>query len=366
MNNFFMLKNPLFEDNSNTNTGLIKSKTIGALFVIFLLAKIVLMLSFPQGRVILASDLTTDTILKAVNNQRALRNLTTLNTNSKLAWAAQSKSDDMQTRHYFAHVDPDGRYIWDKIVAAGYTPYLELGENLAIEFFDTDSLISAWMNSPTHRANLLNDGFMDQGMGLTFGDTALGQYHSAVANTFGMLAPVAKPKITVNPGLSMPAQTTPPAPKKQTAPAPKPKTLGSEQSASSSAPQQSPAVVATPTPQTTLPQPILIRGDEQPAQNNPQSNFLISQTASSTTSTPPVAVAGQPKLAVVGKLQSAALANYQTNRYLILLAGFILLMLMLSDIRTHIQNKLGHLDKKINNIILLAISLIVIAFMYWM
>ena len=116
--------------------------------------------------------------------------------------AAQSKTDDMQARHYFAHVDPDGHYIWDKIVADGYTPYLELGENLAIEFYDTDSLISAWMNSPEHRANILNDGFQDQGMGLTFGNPATGQYHSAIANTFGTLAPAAKAK---------PAQTAFPA-----------------------------------------------------------------------------------------------------------------------------------------------------------
>ena len=39
---------------------------------------------------------------------------------------------------------------------------------------------------------------------------------------------------------------------------------------------------------------------------------------------------------------------------------------MLSDIKKHIQNKLGHLDKKFNNLIVLLISLVVIAFMYWL
>src|SRR6185295_6364599 len=72
--------------------------------------------------------------------------------------------------------------------------YLQLGENLAIEFYDTDSLVSAWMNSPTHRDNILQEGFKDQGMALTFGDSAQGQYHSAIANTFGTLAFSAQPK----------------------------------------------------------------------------------------------------------------------------------------------------------------------------
>jgi len=163
-----MREKPLNTQKIDTNPGLIKPHTVGLLLVFFLTVKLFLTIATPISRP-LASDLTTDNILQAVNQQRSLRNLTTLNLNGKLAMAAQSKTDDMQARHYFAHVDPDGHYIWDKIVADGYTPYLELGENLAIEFYDTQSLVSAWMNSPEHRANILNDGFQDQGMGLTFG-----------------------------------------------------------------------------------------------------------------------------------------------------------------------------------------------------
>ncbi|MCL5775071.1 MAG: CAP domain-containing protein, partial [Patescibacteria group bacterium] len=103
-----------------------------------------------------ASDLTLENILNAINKERSLRNLVLLNTDSRLSLAAQGKATDMQARHYFSHTDPEGNYIWPKIVAAGYTPYLQLGENLAIEFYNTDSLVNAWMNSPTHRANVLN------------------------------------------------------------------------------------------------------------------------------------------------------------------------------------------------------------------
>ena len=69
---------------------------------------------------------------------------------------------------------------------------------------------------------------------------------------------------------------------------------------------------------------------------------------------------------VIGNLKNSALASYQENRYLVLFAGVILLFFMLSDIRKNIQNKFTHLDKKFNNLIVLLISLVVIAFMYWL
>src|ERR1051326_4935492 len=134
------------------------------LLILFIAIRVVLTLALPQPKAE-ASDLTIENIMSAVNRERSLRNLLTLNADSRLSSAAVYKSNDMMTRHYFSHQDPEGNFIWGKIEQAGYTPYLQLGENLAIEFYDTDSLVAAWMNSPTHRANILNDGFKDQGMG---------------------------------------------------------------------------------------------------------------------------------------------------------------------------------------------------------
>lgn len=351
-----MAEKPLPKQNSDNYQGLLKPNTLGLLLLAFLAVKVFIALVIPQNGISQASDLTTGNILNAVNQQRSLRDLTTLNTNNKLTWAAQSKCDDMQARHYFAHVDPDGHYIWDKIVAAGYTPYLELGENIAIEFYDTDSLINAWMNSPEHRANILNDGFRDQGMGLAFGNSAAGQYHSVIDNTFGTLAPVPKPKTPAVPA------STPAATPKPVSPALKPQTLGLQQApATTTAQSQTPSPApATPSP---LAQPVLPRAGQEFAQNNPQSNFSVSSqpAASSTSST-----SFQTSLPVIGSLNSSALAGYQANRYLVLFAGVILLFLMLSDIQKHVQKKLGHLDKKFNNLIVLIISLVVIAFMYWL
>lgn len=166
-----------------------------------------------------ASDLTVENILAGVNKERSERNLVTLSTNNLLASAADFKARDMIARKYFAHVDPDGQYIWPKIASLGYAPYSMLGENLAIEFYSTDSLVRAWMDSPTHRANVLQGGFRDQGVGLAFGNVQNGEYGTSISNTFGTLlpkkaAPAPKPATTTK--KAAPAKKATPAKKTTT------------------------------------------------------------------------------------------------------------------------------------------------------
>jgi hypothetical protein len=260
----------------------------------------------------------------------------------------------MQARHYFAHVDPDGNYIWDKIVAAGYSPYTQLGENLAIEFYDTESLVAAWMNSPTHRANILQPGFKDQGAGLAFGNVTQNQYHSAIANTFGTLAVTAK---KTNPATSSAAKPSSPA-----------KTLAAALPSVEKAPEQiTPAPPAT-TPEIIKPKeikkPVIPRpsdtsgsaGFALPQKNIPTTTSVASKTNQSPTGT---------NLAVVGKIQQST-SPYQENRNLVLGFGAVLLFMLLSNLRQAILKKFDHLDKKTNDIVLLILSLIVIAFLYWL
>jgi hypothetical protein len=129
-------------------------------------------------------------LMNRVNAERNQRQIPTLNTNQKLNIAAQGKTDDMLSRSYFSHINPDGNYVWGLIEAAGYKPYTMLGENLAMDFSSAGDLIDAWLASPTHRANLLNPQFQDQGLA-----TSEGQYephHDSilVANLFGKLETV--------------------------------------------------------------------------------------------------------------------------------------------------------------------------------
>ena len=315
-----------------------------------LLIKLLVGIIVSPAPAIFASDLSVESILKAVDRERTLRNLSSLTTNFKLGTAAQSKADDMQARHYFAHVDPDGNYIWDKIVAAGYSPYTQLGENLAIEFYDTESLVAAWMNSPTHRANILQPGFKDQGAGLAFGNAAQNQYHSAIANTFGTLAVAAK---KTNPATSSAAK-----------PSVSTKTFAAALPPAEKKPEPPPAVSNKPQP-TEIKEPVIPR----PSDTSGSAGFALPQKNIPNTTTPAVSNTNPPATgttaAVVGKTQQTA-SPYQENRNLVLGFGAVLLFMLLSNLRQAILKKFDHLDKKTNDIVLLILSLIVIAFLYWL
>jgi hypothetical protein len=401
--------------------------SLGILAVFFLTVKLLLGLILPNKQLIEASDLTSGNILNEVNHQRSLRNLVILNTNGKLGAAAQYKADDMQTRHYFAHVDPDGHYIWDRIVKEGYSPYTQLGENLAIEFYDTDSLISAWMNSPTHRENLLNENFRDQGMGLSLGTPSQGQYYSAIANTFGTQPaqsapkspsptpkskPVPTPLSGVNGTLSVPTPTPSPTPSSLGAsPTPKPKPSPKVTPTPTVVPTPTPLAVPTPlsgvsgtlsvpTPlsETSVPTPLsgvtdtpngptplsgvsgtlsvptpeasptYLPTEIRPTKlaENTEQNFKIPVHNTSTPIENTSTTSNQSTPGVVGSSEKNNFNDYNVNRYLILFCGIILLGLALADIKKAIENKFEHLDKKINNVLILLISILVVAFMYWL
>ncbi len=112
-----------------------------------------------------------------------------LATNETLAYAAQLKANDMAEKGYFAHISPDGTTPWYWIQKAGYS-YSDAGENLAVNFVDSEEVHNAWMNSPTHRANILRDGFTEIGIA-----TASGMYNGRsaifVVQYFG------KPRLTL-------------------------------------------------------------------------------------------------------------------------------------------------------------------------
>lgn len=132
-----------------------------------------------------ASDITTSNIAEAINSERSKRNIPLLRYDTRLAAAAEYKAEDMIARHYFSHKDPDGNFIWNKIVKYGYKPYLILGENLAINFSETEGLVAAWITSPRHRDNILNPDFKDQGVGISYGKSQRQEQSSAIVNTFG-------------------------------------------------------------------------------------------------------------------------------------------------------------------------------------
>jgi hypothetical protein len=108
-------------------------------------------------------------VLTAITNEdRALNNASSLNTNELLQKAAQLKANDMATRGYFSHNSPDGLTPWYWLDKVGYK-YKYAGENLAVDFFESRDVAQAWMNSPTHRANVVNKKYTEIGIAIAEG-----------------------------------------------------------------------------------------------------------------------------------------------------------------------------------------------------
>jgi uncharacterized protein YkwD len=118
-----------------------------------------------------APTLAPDEIIKWTNYYRQQNGLKPLEENIKLTQAAQNKVNDMFNLQYFAHTSPSGKDAGDLAKEVGYN-YKSLGENLALgDFMSEKELVDAWMNSPGHRANILNKDFTQIGVA-----TGLNQY----------------------------------------------------------------------------------------------------------------------------------------------------------------------------------------------
>lgn len=109
-----------------------------------------------------ATDISAQAMLAQTNGERTSHNEPALQLNAQLTAAAQAKADDMAQRNYWSHVTPDGKQPWTFIQKAGY-PFQAAGENLAYGFGTSDQIVTAWMQSTEHRANMLNPNYQDVG-----------------------------------------------------------------------------------------------------------------------------------------------------------------------------------------------------------
>ena len=110
-----------------------------------------------------------------VNQERARHHLPSLRLNRRLTRAATGHAGDMVSRDYFSHDTSGGGSFVDRILKTGYTSrnaFPSLGEDLAWgsgALGSARSIVDAWMQSPGHRANILNRKFRDMGMGVSLG-----------------------------------------------------------------------------------------------------------------------------------------------------------------------------------------------------
>lgn len=133
-----------------------------------------------------ASSITETNIFNLTNNERSKNGLSGLSWNYKLVQAARAKAQDMIDKDYFSHTSPDGRTPWNFITATGYN-YIYAGENLGINFTSSEALMSAWMASGGHRANILSGNFKELGVGVVTGEYQ-GYTTTVVVQMFGAQA----------------------------------------------------------------------------------------------------------------------------------------------------------------------------------
>ncbi|GEM_PF-1667974 len=137
-----------------------------------------------QGKAVKAT-LTIQGVLKATNDERAKNHLPPLIINDKLMTIADRKLQDMFARQYFEHVSPSGVDVAGLAKQVGYE-YILIGENLALGDYESDAaLVGAWIMSPGHRANILNDRFKEIGLAVMEGSFQ-GQKNWLAVQTFAV------------------------------------------------------------------------------------------------------------------------------------------------------------------------------------
>jgi len=157
-----------------------------------------------------------------LNAQRAAKGLSALSEQAQLTNASADYSALMVKEHFFEHVSPEGSELTDRLTGVGYLGgpgSWIVGENIAwgeSYLASPGEIVKAWMNSPPHRANILNGDYADIGLGIALGTPTSSNPGATYTTDFGHRSvPAADPvdqaqgDITVGDGPS--AQNTPAA-----------------------------------------------------------------------------------------------------------------------------------------------------------
>ena len=254
-----------------------------------------------------ATDIDSSSLFSLTNQQRAQAGQASLSLNSLLSQAAENKANDMFAKNYWAHNSPTGQTPWDFISASGYS-YSAAGENLAKDFSTSNGVVTAWMNSPEHRANILNSSFRDVGFAVENGNL-LGEPTTLVVAMYGTPSASTTPKT--------------PAPKNVAAIKPTPTAPPAQQS------------VATATPAAPAPTPAPPAATQQPAKKGTGS--VKSQSATTSTNPPQQEVLGTSVISQFGDYASNVfgIATLQTLNWGQKVTVFILSTLILINIFRH-------------------------------
>lgn len=156
-------------EQNNYRPGILEKRYFFILVVFLCGLKILSFISYERflGADIFNSITQTD-FYSLTNNARQENQLPLLKPNAKLEIAARMKLNDMLQNNYFAHVSPSGVTPWIWIGKSNYN-YVVAGENLAMNFYDSNDTMKAWLNSELHRKNILLPEFKEIGIAVGSG-----------------------------------------------------------------------------------------------------------------------------------------------------------------------------------------------------
>ncbi len=166
--------------------------------VFFLVLMILLFFFFSLSQYLFIKNTNLAAVISSVlvdlaNEDRQENDLPPLALDPLLTEAAKQKAEHMASQGYFAHTSPDGVAPWHWFKEAGYD-FIYAGENLAVNFSDSYDVERAWMESQSHRDNILNSNFTEIGIA-----TAKGEYKGRktifVVQMFGKPIPKALTEI---------------------------------------------------------------------------------------------------------------------------------------------------------------------------
>ncbi len=159
------------------------------LLVLFFQLMITSISQIKPGVLGFASNISTNEIIALTNQKRLENNQYKLKFSPVLSESARRKAVNMFANNYWAHNAPDGTTPWYFFKKVGYG-YLYAGENLARDFGDSQSVVDAWMDSPTHRENLLSGRYTEIGVAVVNGMLD-GEETTLVVQHFGKPSSVA-------------------------------------------------------------------------------------------------------------------------------------------------------------------------------
>lgn len=160
-------------ESNNQKAKILHSSSLIILALILILGQLVLSVTERIGPQVLgyAANISPDEVVRLTNEKRIANGLAPLSINPTLSQAAQAKGADMINKDYWAHNAPDGTQPWKFFTDFGYK-YRYAGENLARDFSNASSAVEAWMNSPSHKENMLSPKYKEIGIGVIDGDLA--------------------------------------------------------------------------------------------------------------------------------------------------------------------------------------------------